>query len=185
MINSGKKGIVLTKPGSYLTDKPSHFRFFLPSPKPLQMEIKNLFEPAVKQEIIQRIQSLHASSKPIWGKMNAGQMLAHLQKPIGIAYGTHQPKGSFILRLIGPMFKSALWNEKPWKQGLPTDPTFITVGLNTDFEKEKKTLLEMIEGFSEAAIVGEKHPIFGKMTKENWSKATWKHVDHHLRQFGV
>lgn len=149
------------------------------------MEIKNLFEPAVKQEIINRIQTLTPESKPQWGKMNISQMLAHLQLPIAIAYGTHQPKGSFLLRLIGPLFKSSLWNEKPWKQGLPTDPTFITTGTAMDFEKEKNTLLEMINRFTEAAIAGEKHPIFGKMTKENWSKATWKHVDHHLRQFGV
>lgn len=149
------------------------------------MEIKNLFDPTVKQEIIHRINQLHSDSIPQWGKMNVSQMLAHLQMPIGIAFGTHQPKGSFLLRLIGPLFKSALWNEKPWKQGLPTDPTFITVGTRREFDKEKTILLEMINRFSEANIVGEKHPIFGKMTKENWSKATWKHVDHHLRQFGV
>ncbi len=149
------------------------------------MEIKNLFDPSVKQEIINRIHTLNAQSLPQWGKMNVAQMLAHLQLPIAIAYGTHQPKGSFLLRLIGPLFKSALWNEKPWKQGLPTDPTFITTGTSKDFENEKATLLELINQFSETAIVGEKHPIFGKMTKENWSKATWKHVDHHLRQFGV
>ena len=149
------------------------------------MEIKNLFDPSVKQEIINRIHTLNAQSLPQWGKMNVAQMLAHLQLPIAIAYGTHQPKGSFLLRLIGPLFKSALWNEKPWKQGLPTDPTFITTGTSKDFENEKATLLELINQFSETAIVGEKHPIFGKMTKENWSKATWKHVDHHLRQFGA
>lgn len=149
------------------------------------MEIKNLFDPTVKQEIIHRINTLHPDSQPQWGKMNVAQMLAHLQMPIAIAYGTHQPKGSFLLRLIGPLFKSKLWDDKPWKQGLPTDPTFLTVGTGKEFEQEKSTLLDLINRFSESAIVGEKHPIFGKMTKENWSKATWKHVDHHLRQFGV
>ena len=57
--------------------------------------------------------------------------------PIAIAYGTHQPKGSFLLRLIGPLFKSKLWDNKPWKEGLPTDPTFITTGTTKDFEKVK------------------------------------------------
>ncbi len=149
------------------------------------MEIKNLFDSAVKQEIINRIDTLNPQSQPQWGKMNVSQMLAHLQLPIAIAYGTHQPKGSFLLRLIGPLFKSKLWDNKPWKEGLPTDPTFITTGTTKDFEKEKATLLDLITRFSETAVVGEKHPIFGKMTKENWSKATWKHVDHHLRQFGA
>lgn len=149
------------------------------------MEIKNLFDITVKQEIINRINHLTPQSQAKWGKMNVAQMLAHVQLPIGIAYGTHQPKGSFLLRLIGPLFKSKLWDDKPYKQGLPTDPTFIMTGSEKDFEKEKNILLDMVNRFSESNIVGEKHPIFGKLTKENWSKATWKHIDHHLRQFGV
>jgi hypothetical protein len=149
------------------------------------MEVKNLFDESVKQEIINRIHKLTPGSKPIWGKMSVSQMLAHLQPPIGIAYGTHVPKGSFILRLIGPFFKSKLWDDKPYKHGLPTDPTFVMLRNQKEFEKEKAALLEMIGRFSETTVVSERHPVFGKLSKENWSKATWKHIDHHLRQFGV
>jgi hypothetical protein len=149
------------------------------------MEIKNLFTADVRQEIIDRIHKLSPDSKPQWGKMNVAQMLAHVQLPIGIAYGTHSPKGSFLLRLIGPLFKSKLWDAVPYKQSLPTDPTFIMTGQEKSFEKEKEALLHMVEVFSEEKIKSESHPIFGKLTKENWSKATWKHLDHHLRQFGV
>jgi hypothetical protein len=149
------------------------------------MEIKSLFDATARKDIIDRINKLTPGSKALWGKMNVSQMLAHVQMPIGIAYGTHQPKGSFLLRLIGPLFKSKLWNETPYKQSLPTDPTFIMTGSDKDFEKEKQQLLNMIDRFSDSTIVGERHPIFGKLTKENWSKATWKHLDHHLRQFGV
>lgn len=149
------------------------------------MEIKNLFDSSVKQEIIDRINKLTPQTKQLWGKMNVAQMLAHIQKPIGIAYGTHKPKGSFLLRLIGPLFKSKLWDEVPYKQSLPTDPTFVMLGQEKDFEREKAAVIEMVNRFSENTVVGEGHPIFGRMTKENWSKATWKHLDHHLRQFGV
>ena len=54
-----------------------------------------------------------------------------------------------------------------------------------DFEKEKQILLEMIMNFKEENIVDTPHPFFGKLTKEQWSKGTWKHLDHHLQQFGV
>lgn len=148
------------------------------------MEVKNLFHPFVKQEIIHRINSLTPQSQRQWGKMNVAQMLAHVQLPIKIAYGTHTPKGSFLLRLIGPLFKSKLWDNKPYKQGLPTDPTFVMSESEKDFETEKSALLDLVGRFSEATIVGKKHPIFGRLTKENWSKATWKHIDHHLKQFG-
>ena len=149
------------------------------------MEVKNLFEPAVKQEIIERINKLSPETPGQWGKMNVSQMLAHVQMPIKIAYGTHQPKGSFLLRLIGPLFKSKLYDEVPYKHSLPTDPTFVMTGLDKVFEQEKAVLLDLINQFNEDNLKGEKHPVFGKLTKENWSKATWKHLDHHLQQFGV
>ena len=58
-------------------------------------------------------------------------------------------------------------------------------GQSKDFEKEKKQLLDNINRFNEANMINEKHPVFGRLTKEQWSKATWKHLDHHLKQFGV
>ncbi|MBL7742327.1 MAG: DUF1569 domain-containing protein [Chitinophagaceae bacterium] len=149
------------------------------------MEVKNLFDPAVKQEIIQRIGQLSSAAKSQWGKMDAAQMLAHLQMPMGIALGDHSIKGNFLMRLILPFFKKLLYDERPYKQGLPTDKSFIMTGETKDFEKEKAKLLDMVNRFTEANMVMEKHPVFGKLTKEQWSKATWKHIDHHLRQFGV
>ena len=149
------------------------------------MEVKNLFDTSVKQEILDRINKLTSQTQRQWGKMNVSQMLAHVQMPIRIAFGTHQPKGSFLLRLIGPLFKSKLWDENPYKRSLPTDPTFIMTNSEKEFESEKSALLELIDKFSEESLVSEKHPVFGKLTKDNWSKATWKHLDHHLKQFGV
>ncbi len=149
------------------------------------MQIKNLFDPVVKQEIVDRINKLTPQTKQQWGKMNVSQMLAHVQMPIRIAYGTHQPKGSFLLKLFGPLFKSKLWDENPYKHNLPTDPTFVMTGLEKEFEKEKTVLLELVNKFSNENIVTERHPVFGKLTKDNWSKAMWKHLDHHLQQFGV
>jgi hypothetical protein len=149
------------------------------------MEIKDLFDPVVKQEIIDRIHQLSPNTKQVWGKMNVSQMLAHVQMPIRIAFGTHQPKGSFLLRLIGPLFKSKLWDEKPYKQSLPTDPTFVMIDIEKDFEKEKAVLIDLVNNFNETSIQGDQHPVFGKLSKHNWSKATWKHLDHHLKQFGV
>lgn len=149
------------------------------------MEIKNLFDTAVKQEIINRLNKLSPQSQRQWGKMDVAQMLAHLQVPIGVAMGTHTVKGNLLMKLILPLFKKKLYDEKPWKQGLPTDKTFIMTGKTKDFELERNKLMDMVSRFTEANMVNEKHPIFGRLTKEQWSKATWKHIDHHLKQFGA
>ena len=149
------------------------------------MKVKNLFEPTVKQDIVDRINKLTAESKALWGKMNVGQMLAHCQMPIGVADGTHQLKRTLFGRIVGPMVKSMIYNDKPFKRSSLTDPSFIMIANEKDFETEKQKLLKMISNFSETAIVNETHTFFGKLTREQWSKGTWKHLDHHLQQFGV
>lgn len=148
------------------------------------MEVKNLFDAAVKQDIITRINKLTADAKPLWGKMTVAQMLAHCQMPIGVALGDHKLKRTFIGILFGPMAKKMLYNDTPFKRHLPTDRSFI-MKEPKDFEQEKKDLLNMINRFTEINMIDEPHPFFGKLTKEQWSKGSWKHLDHHLQQFGV
>ena len=148
------------------------------------MEVKDLFDHAVKQDILERINKLNNQSTAKWGKMSVGQMLAHCQMPLGVGLGVHTVSRSFLGRLFGPLIKPMIYNNKPFKQGLPTDKSFVMKDPK-DFEKEKQALIRMIKGFNETSIVNKVHPIFGKMTKEQWSKGTWKHLDHHLQQFGV
>ena len=149
------------------------------------MEVKNLFDTAVKQAIVDRINKLAPQSQRKWGKMDVAQMLAHVQVPMGVALGTHTVKGNWLMKLILPLFKKRLYDETPWKQGLPTDKTFVMTGKEKDFTEEKNSLLDKINRFTEQNMISEKHPVFGRLTKEQWSKATWKHLDHHLQQFGV
>jgi hypothetical protein len=149
------------------------------------MEVKNIFDPVVKQEIITRINKLTPESQALWGKMNVSQMLAHLQVPIGVADGSQKLKRTLFGRIVGPMVKSMIYNEKPFKHDLPTDPSFVMTGSEKDFETEKQKLLMTVNNFSEGSIVNETHTFFGKLTKDQWSKGMWKHLDHHLRQFGV
>ena len=148
------------------------------------MEVKNLFDTTVKQELFNRMNTLTPQSQALWGKMNVAQMLAHCQMPLGVATGKHKLKRNFFLSLIGPMFKKQLFNDKPFKRNLPTDKSFI-IANPQEFEKEKRNLIDMINSFSVDSMSGEKHPFFGKLTNDEWSKGTWKHLDHHLIQFGV
>ena len=148
------------------------------------MEVKNLFDNNVKLDVISRINKLTPQSQAQWGKMNVAQMLAHCQMPLGVATGKHTLKRNFLLSLIGPFFKKQLFNQTPFKRNLPTDKSFI-IANPQEFEKEKQNLIDMVNSFSATAMSGEPHPFFGKLTKEEWSKGTWKHLDHHLQQFGV
>jgi Protein of unknown function (DUF1569) len=119
-----------------------------------------------------------------WGKMNVAQMLVHCQMPLGVATGKHVLKSNFFMRLIGPLFKKQLFNNEPFKRNLPTDKSFI-ITTQKDVEQEKQYLIEMIKYFSPTTISSAPHPFFGKLSNDEWSKGTWKHLDHHLQQFGV
>ncbi len=148
------------------------------------MEVKNLNETPVKQEIIDRIHKLTPESRAQWGKMTVGQMLAHLQMPMGIALGTKKIPRSFLGSLLGGLFKKQLYNDKPFKRNLPTAPSFKMTSPK-EFEEEKQKVIEVIRKFNEENLIDTPHPVFGKMTKEQWGRSNWKHLDHHLQQFGV
>lgn len=151
------------------------------------MEIKNLFETTAYNETVARIKRLHAASPRNWGKMTVSQMLQHCQEGFKVALSSKELKRHPIGMLFGWMLKASLYNEKPWKKSLPTAPNFI-IKNEPAFDAARAGLLSMMEAFHRKGAVGvgnKMHPMFGRLTAEQWGKSMWKHLDHHLTQFGV
>ena len=149
--------------------------------------MQSLFNKDHCEEFISRINSLNGQTQPQWGKMNVAQMLAHCKAAFSVPLSeTAMPRNTLGL-LIGWAFKSKLYNEAPWKRNLPTSPDFI-IRDERDFEKEKRELQGLINTFytKGPGNVGKfPHPMFGKFTPDQWGQAMYKHLDHHLQQFGV
>ena len=149
--------------------------------------MKSLFDKAGNAGIISRVNKLSADAKPLWGTMSVSQMLAHCQPPLRTAFGEHKSKRGLVSYLFGGMVKKKLMkDDTPFDRNLPTDPTFV-VKDDKNFEEEKDKLVGLIKRFTQgpSAIAKDPHPFFGKMSPEEWDKLQWKHLDHHLRQFGV
>lgn len=149
--------------------------------------MKSLFVQAGANELIQRINSLSSESKAVWGKMNVSQMLVHTQAPLKVAFGELKLKRGLLGILFGGMVKKQLTGSVPFKRNSPTDKQFLVTG-TPDFVKEQKKLVELVSRFAlegPQAITSEPHPFFGKMTPQEWDILQWKHLDHHLRQFGA
>src|SRR5688572_30534510 len=108
--------------------------------------MKSLFNPADNQEIIDRINRLSVNAKPLWGRMNVAQMLAHCQQPLKVAYGEAKGTQSFVGKLFGKLAKKQLLSGKPMKKNLPTDKTFV-VADNREFSKEKDHLIALVHKF--------------------------------------
>ncbi len=148
--------------------------------------MKNLFERETVEEVTRRIDSLQPASQRLWGKMDAAQMMAHCSAALDMASGRVQLPRVFIGRLIGPLFKSVYTSEKPFSQNNPTAKELVTAG-ERDFLRERELLKQKVRQFhegGEASCTRHPHPFFGSLTPQQWSRGMYKHLDHHLRQFG-
>ncbi len=149
--------------------------------------MNNLFNPSDIPEIIKRIEKLNPDSQRLWGKMNVAQMLAHCNMSMETAMGMNNIKRLFIGRIIGTLLKSRVLGEKPFGKNSPTDKSYIFPP-DTNFEEQKVKAIASIRKFHEggpAKCTTHPHPFFGKFTPEQWAVFQWKHLDHHLRQFGA
>jgi len=149
--------------------------------------MNNLFNQSDVFEILERIKKLTPNSQRQWGKMNSSQMLAHCNVSLETAMGRNFIKRLFIGRIISPFVKQKVLGEKPFGKNSPTNKSYIFTGNHT-FEEEKSKTIESIQKFFKGGpseCTTYPHPFFGKFTPEEWVIFQWKHLDHHLRQFGV
>lgn len=150
--------------------------------------MKNLFESSTVNKIGNRIGSLNESSQSIWGKMSVAQMLAHCNEVLKNALGDPIPKRLLIGYFVAPFWKHKMYNDQLYK--IRNNPTYKTFKIedSRNFEIERKSLLVVIEDFHKNGDSKSKnavHPLLGKFTPEQWAIGQYKHLDHHLRQFGV
>ncbi len=150
--------------------------------------MKNLYEPETAAEVKARVATLRPDSARQWGKMTVAQTLEHCCRGMESATGDLQVPRIFIGRIIGPIVKRlALGNDAPMRRDSPSAPEFRING-DPDFTTQQERLLKLIDKFATAGPTGctrQPHPFFGKMTPEEWSELAYKHLDHHLRQFGA
>ncbi|MFY0672336.1 MAG: DUF1569 domain-containing protein [Bacteroidia bacterium] len=150
--------------------------------------MKDLFSIEVTAETIHRIEQLKSNSQPLWGKMNAAQMLAHCCVSFEMVYTNKFPKPGaikkFFLRLI---VKNSVTNEQPYPKSSRTAPEFL-VAEKQDFNRQQERLIAFIkkvQNEGRKAHEGKEYPNFGKLSANEWNNLYYKHLDHHLTQFGV
>lgn len=150
--------------------------------------MKSVFVESDVQEILSRIHKLNTDSKAVWGKMNVAQMLAHCNVTYEMAYEDIHKKPNFLMKLILKAFvKKAVVGSKPYPKNSPTAPQF-KVPSQKDFEVEKNRLIAYIQKTQKLGanhFEGKESNSFGTLNKEEWNNMFYKHLDHHLSQFGV
>jgi Protein of unknown function (DUF1569) len=152
------------------------------------MALPNIFTQTVSDAVIQRINQLNAQSQAKWGKMSVAQMLAHCCVTYEFLYDNkHTPPNALMKWLLKIFVKGAVVNEKPYPHNSRTAPAFLIVD-ERQFDTEKQRLIAYIkrtQALGENHFEGKESHSFGVLNKTEWNNMFYKHLDHHLRQFGV
>ena len=153
------------------------------------MALPNIYSPETTAELTTRISSLTNETPALWGKMNAGQMLSHCCVAYQQVLGENTDKPGMIMKwMLKIFFKQSMVNEVPYRQNLPTGPTFIRLNQNFDIEAEKGKLIAYVQKIQELGpeqLSARPSLSLGKLSAMEWNNLLYKHIDHHLRQFGV
>jgi hypothetical protein len=149
--------------------------------------MKNLFEAATVKEVKERLALLRPDSERLWGTMDAPQAVAHCSAGMELALGDRTSPRIFVGRLIGWFIKPlVLRDNEPMRRNSPTMKDLV-VQDKRDLGTECERLLGLIDRFAAGPKGCTTHPhsFFGRLTPDEWAILSYKHLDHHLRQFGV
>ncbi|MFD2872861.1 DUF1569 domain-containing protein [Mucilaginibacter ximonensis] len=150
--------------------------------------MKSVFNPADVVELIYRINKLTPESQALWGKMSVAQMLAHVNVSYEMVFTDKHPRPNAFTRLLLKLLvKNKVVGPQPYKHNERTAPAFM-IGDARNFELEKTRLLSHL---NQTLQLGQEYfhkkpsHSFGKLTAGEWNVLFYKHLDHHLTQFGV
>ncbi|MCC2589807.1 DUF1569 domain-containing protein [Chryseobacterium sp. MFBS3-17] len=151
--------------------------------------LKSLHRESDYREILQRLSGLEEKSTPRWGKMNAACMLEHCMRVLQIPLGkVLLPETSGFVRWIGMLTRTEM---RLFNNGIPRNmPTYkvLKVECEVDFDEAMKNLLRALGTYQELVRNNElpaTHQLFGSMEPEDWGFMEYKHINHHLKQFGL
>lgn len=148
--------------------------------------MRTLFEDRACQAVLDRIDRLGPERGALWGEMSAKDMVCHNTDVMRHALGeatAHAIPGPLAHRPLNWLLIHVL----PWPKGKAESPPEFISRTTPDFAKELAHLRELVVEASKRGpdAAWPESPAFGRITGKDWGVLMYKHLDHHLRQFGV
>ena len=147
--------------------------------------MKTIHNPALRADLVRRLDTLRPDSTKRWGKMTVEQMLHHLNAGLELSLGrlSARPKRVPVPK---PLFKLIALN-LPWPKGKVETARELRADGTYDFLAEQSRLKRLIGEVAEKPLPGiwTEHPAFGPMTGRDCSRLQYRHIDYHLKQFGA
>jgi len=148
----------------------------------------NFLDPSDNKALISRLFTLMPDAQRRWGTMTAGQMLVHCADQLRVSRGEKPVASLRVPGLLKPLLKWYFVTRlKQFKRNMKTMPELDAKSGMTppvSFATDHATLIRLLAPASYSPS-GINHPLFGHLSAQEFGEITWKHLDHHLRQFGV
>lgn len=150
---------------------------------------KELF---IKETFPALIQSVTQEPVAKWGKMNFQQMLEHVADFFRVSTGKQQYLFVSPPEHM-PGLREFLMSEKQFRENTKAPISIIgeepvSVKLQSVEEAVEAVATEVNDFFqlyNNQPGCTATHPVFGELDYEGWVRLHYKHVTHHLRQFGL
>ena len=146
---------------------------------------RSLWNAQARQELLDRLERLAPEATPLWGRMSALQMLAHVADWMQMAKGELKAEARNLYLRHPPLKQLAIfW--LPFPRGVPTAPELLVRG-PSEWAVERAAVREQVQSFEnlDPKALCPDHPAFGRMTPKAWGVLGYRHTDHHFRQFGI
>jgi hypothetical protein len=147
--------------------------------------MKSIWQEKARRELHDRVGGLAWDSRALWGRFTAPKMICHLAESLKMAMGDLKvaPKRS---PLRYPPLKQLIVYVAPFPKGVPTAPELLARAPREwrDDVADVRSLLELAVA-SRTTDAWPEHPAFGKLSQRAWGVLIYRHMDHHLRQFGA
>jgi len=146
----------------------------------------SLFDPQVRTAILDRVTRLTPERTPFWGRFTAPEMVCHVSSDLRQALGELEV-GPSSVRLAWFPINWLVIHVVPWPRGKGRSPPEFLATRPTTWTADVSRLRNLIERFAAKgpAAVWPESPVFGRISGRSWGVMEHKHLDHHLRQFGV
>lgn len=152
---------------------------------------RNIFDSSTRAEVMSRVRNLTENTKGRWGRLSSAQMVRHLTEACRMAFDEipMPDRSNFLTRtLVKWLFLNNIKPPGREKGKIKTFPEVDIVELKlpvADLEKEKTDLAAILERIANTNKLSDRHTAFGKMSRNDWGKLTYAHIDYHLTQFNV
>ena len=152
--------------------------------------MKTVGDPKVLRTLVERLRAVGPGNTRRWGTLTPHEMLCHLGDASDMVLGA-RPRKTPVTDRNRPLVKLlALWTPIRWPHGRPTNPMHDPRAEGTRptvFEKDLARVIDGVERIAAAApgALTRVHGLFGAMSLRDWQRWAYRHIDHHLRQFGA